>query len=220
MGTTSTSSTPSSAAARHASHQNIAEEEFWRKPPVIQKLKLDYTADLSITEVVRMQKRRIEEYSRIAGEKTLLRLLDDASEEEHTWFSNWQANYAETVIHTDESLYADWELRGFTEFDVFEKEGGNDAGYNAWLNRLCGLPDGHDTNYFLAFNLEDRIDPRKILDRQRHHTPRYTAQAVASVNEIKAANGRNNTYYAGAYLYNGLHEGAIQSALAIKSLFA
>jgi len=150
----------------------------------------------------------------------VLRLLDDASEEEHTWFSNWQANYAETVIHTDESLYADWELRGFTEFDVFEKEGGNDAGYNAWLNRLCGLPDGHDTNYFLAFNLEDRIDPRKILDRQRHHTPRYTAQAVASVNEIKAANGRNNTYYAGAYLYNGLHEGAIQSALAIKSLFA
>jgi len=78
MGTTSTSSTPASAAAKHASHQNIAEEEFWRKPPVIQKLKLDYTADLSITEVVRMQKRRIEEYSRIAGEKTLLRLLDDA----------------------------------------------------------------------------------------------------------------------------------------------
>ena len=150
----------------------------------------------------------------------VLRLLEDASEEEHIWFSNWHANYAETVIHTDESLYANWKIHGFTEFDVFEKQGGRDAGYNAWLNRLCGLPDGHGTNYFLAFNLEDRIDPRKILDRQRHHTPLYTAQAVASVNEIKAANGRNHTYYAGAYLYNGLHEGAIQSALAIKSLFS
>ena len=149
----------------------------------------------------------------------VLRLLEDASDEERAWFANWRANYAETVIHTDESLYADWEIRGFTEFDVFEKEGGKDAGYNAWLNRLCGLPDGHGTNYFLAFNLEDRINPQKILDRQRHHTPLYTAQAVASVNEIKAANGRNHTYYAGAYLYNGLHEGAIQSALAIKSLF-
>jgi predicted NAD/FAD-binding protein len=149
----------------------------------------------------------------------VLSLLEDATEEERAWFSNWRPNYAETVIHTDESLYADWKIRGFTEFDLFEKEGGKDAGYNAWLNRLCGLPESHDTNYFLAFNLEDRIDPQKILDRQRHHTPLYTTRAVASVDEIKAANGRNNTYYAGAYLYNGLHEGAVQSALAIKSLF-
>jgi predicted NAD/FAD-binding protein len=43
--------------------------------------------------------------------------------------------------------------------------------------------------------------------------------AVASIDKIKAGNGRNNTYHAGAYLYNGLHEGAIQSALAIKSQF-
>jgi predicted NAD/FAD-binding protein len=149
----------------------------------------------------------------------VLGLLTDATDEERLWFSNWQANYAETVIHTDESIYTDWEMPGFTEFDLFEKDGGRDAGYNAWLNRLCGLPDGHNTNYFLAFNLEDRINPRKILDRQRHHTPRYTTRAAAFIDEIKAGNGRNNCYHAGAYLYNGLHEGAIQSALAIKSLF-
>ena len=149
----------------------------------------------------------------------VLSLLTDANSEERLWFANWQANYAQTVIHTDESIYADWALRGFTEFDVFEKEGGRDAGYNAWLNRLCGLPDGHETNYFLAFNLEDRIDPQKVLDRQTHHTPLYTSRATAFIDEIKACNGSNNTFHAGAYLYNGLHEGAIQSALAIKSLF-
>ena len=149
----------------------------------------------------------------------VLSLLSDADDEERLWFSNWQPNYAETVIHTDESIYADWAATCFTEFDLFEKEGGRDAAYNAWLNRLCGLPDGHNTNYFLAFNLEDRIDPQKILDRQRHHTPLYTARAVAHIHEIKAGNGRNNTCHVGAYLYNGLHEGAIQSALAIKSLF-
>ena len=149
----------------------------------------------------------------------VLCLLTDATDEERLWFSNWQANHAETVIHTDESIYADWAISGFTEFDLFEKGGGRDAGYNAWLNRLSGLPNGHNTNYFLAFNLEDRIDPRKILDRQQHHTPRYNARAAAYLDEIKAGNGRNSTCHAGAYLYNGLHEGAIQSALAIKSLF-
>jgi len=150
----------------------------------------------------------------------VLSLLADADSEERSWFSNWQANYAETIIHTDESIYKDWMAPGFTEFDLFEKEDGRDAGYNAWLNRLCGLPEGFNTNYFLAFNLEDRIDPKKILDRQRHHTPLYTARAAAFIDEIKAGNGKNNIYHAGAYLYNGLHEGAIQSALAIKALFS
>jgi predicted NAD/FAD-binding protein len=149
----------------------------------------------------------------------VLGLLTDASDEERLWFSDWKANHVETVIHTDESIYANWAASSFTEFDLFEKEGGEDAGYNAWLNRLCGLPDRHNTNYFLAFNLEDRINPQKILDRQWHHTPCYTARAAATIDEIKAGNGRNNCYHAGAYLYNGLHEGAIQSALAIKSLF-
>ena len=147
----------------------------------------------------------------------VLGLLADANSEERLWFSGWQANHAKTVIHTDESIYSDWDLHGFTEFDVFEKEGGTDAGYNAWLNKLCGLPDGHETNYFLAYNMEDRIDPLKILDRQTHHTPLYTSRAVAFIDEIKACNGSNNTFHAGAYLYKGLHEGAIQSALAVKS---
>lgn len=148
----------------------------------------------------------------------VLPLLADADSQEKIWFAPWQANYAETIIHTDESIYADWPLHSYSEFDVFEKNGGADAGYNAYLNRLCGLPRDHGSHYFLAYNLDDRIDPEKILDRQRHHTPFYTAQAVAFVEQIKKDNGRNNTCHAGAYLYNGLHEGAIQSALAIKAL--
>lgn len=148
----------------------------------------------------------------------VLPLLADADSQEKLWFAHWQANYAETVIHTDESIYADWPLHSYSEFDVFEKNQGADAGYNAYLNSLCGLPRDRGTQYFLAYNLEDRIDPKTILDRQRHHTPYYTPQAVAFVDQIQRENGRNNTFHAGAYLYNGLHEGAIQSALAVKAL--
>ena len=100
-------------------------------------------------------------------------------------------------------------------FGVFEKNGGKDAGYNAWLNRLCDIPATLGVDYFLAYNMEDRIDPSKIIDRQQHHTPLYTAKAIGTVDHIKADNGRNNTWHAGAYLANGLHEGAIQSALAV-----
>ncbi len=149
----------------------------------------------------------------------VLQLLPDASELERRCFCAWEPNYAETIIHTDESIYSRWDCHAYTEFDLFEKAEGADAGYNAYLNRLIGLDDGHPVSYFLAYNLEDMIAPEKIIDRQQHHTPWYTARATAHIGDIKAMNGDNRTYHAGAYLYNGLHEGAIQSALAIRDLF-
>jgi predicted NAD/FAD-binding protein len=147
----------------------------------------------------------------------VLTLLTDPTEAERRRFVSWQANRVETLIHTDTSIYADWPLHGYTEFDLFEKSDGKDAGYNAYLNRLCDVPVDRG-RYFLAFNLEDRISADRILDRQQHHTPLYTAAAIESVDEIKACNGQLDTYYAGAFLYNGLHEGAIQSAQAIRDL--
>jgi predicted NAD/FAD-binding protein len=148
----------------------------------------------------------------------ILGLLSKPDDTERRWFSSWQGNYVTTLIHTDVEIYARWNTRAFTEFDLFEKDGG-DAGYNAYLNRLCGIPENSGTDYFLAYNLEDRIDPEKILHRQDHHTPLYTEDAARSVSEIRTGNGRNNTYFAGAFLYNGLHEDAIRSASAVKSLF-
>lgn len=148
----------------------------------------------------------------------VLKLLGDPDDDELRQFGPWQANYATTVIHTDSSIYPESDTPRFTEFDVFEKEG-EDAGYNAYLNRLCGMPDDCDTDYFLAYNMEDRIDPRTILHKQRHHTPFYSAESDELTDEIRSGNGSNHTYHSGAYLYSGLHEGAIQSALAVKSLF-
>ena len=145
----------------------------------------------------------------------VLQLLADPSHDETRLFSAWKANHASTVIHTDTSIYDDWGVKYYTEFDVFQKSGGEDAGYNAYLNRLVGLPDDRGPHYFLGYNLEDRIDPGKILHKQEHHTPLYTVEAARHIDEIKVGNGRNHTYHAGAYLYDGLHEGAIQSAMAI-----
>jgi predicted NAD/FAD-binding protein len=149
----------------------------------------------------------------------VLKLLADPDADEQRLFSNWQANYATTIIHTDTSVYDAWGAAHYTEFDLFLKNDGKDAAYNAYLNRLAGLPDDYGTHYFLAYNLEDRIHPEKILHRQQHHTPLYTANAAKNTSQIKANNGCNRTYHAGAYLHDGLHEGAIQSAMAIRRAF-
>ncbi len=148
----------------------------------------------------------------------VLKLLSDATEAEQRRFGVWQANHATTVIHTDMSMYAPYGAQHFSEFDVFSKNKGRDAGYNAYLNRLSGLADDYPLAYNLAYNLTARIDPQQIIHTQNHHTPLYTKQAFSTRAEIIATNGENRTYHAGAYLGNGLHEGAIASAVTVAKL--
>lgn len=148
----------------------------------------------------------------------VLQLLSDPTEAERKHFGAWKENRVQTVIHTDLSMYRPYGIRYCSEFDVFEKEGGKDAGYNAYLNRLSGLPASHPVAYNLAFNMEDCIDPDKILHIQEHFTPFYTQQAMQYRPEVEAANGENHTFFAGAWMGNGLHEGAVTAALAVSGL--
>ena len=91
-------------------------------------------------------------------------------------------------------------------------------GYNARLNQLCGISS--PVQYSLAFNLESLIAPDRILHIQQHHTPLYTVAAVRDRPEIIATNGNYHTYHVGAYLGDGLHEGAITSTIQVAELIA
>jgi uncharacterized protein len=141
----------------------------------------------------------------------ILRLLASPSEDESRRFGDWAANHITTTVHCDEGIY---ERRGLvvrTEFDVFDRAHGEGA-YNAWLNRLCAVDEGA---FGLAFGLDDELDPAKVLATVKHHTPAYTVPALAWRDEVKACNGSSRTWYAGAWLEDGLHEGAVASAVKV-----
>jgi hypothetical protein len=144
----------------------------------------------------------------------VIKLLSDPTNEETKRFSAWQKNQAKTVIHTDTSMYGRHGIKQSSEFDFFQTDKG--WGYNAYLNQLCGISSSHQ--YSLAFNLDDLIAKDKILHIQEHHTPLYTVKSFRYRNEIIITNGENNTYHAGAYLADGLHEGAITSAIRVVQL--
>ncbi|MGF1490572.1 MAG: FAD-dependent oxidoreductase [Prochloraceae cyanobacterium] len=144
----------------------------------------------------------------------VMKLLFDPTDREIRWFSPWQENLATTIIHTDTSLYDRYGIEEFSEFDFFETENG--WGYNAYLNQICGISS--PIKYSLAFDLDRAIDPNKIIHSQDHSTPLYTVPSFRYRNEIIQANGKNNTYHTGAYLADGLHEGAIASAIKVAQL--
>ncbi|MEQ1637011.1 MAG: NAD(P)-binding protein [Methylococcales bacterium] len=150
----------------------------------------------------------------------VLGLLTDASEDEQRRFGTWVKNEIETTIHTDVSFYRHFGVTYYSEFDVFQNNTQGNCGYNAYLNRLYGIDAKRYGHFSLAYNLSKQINPKKIVHLQKHQTPFYSVAAVRYRHEIKATNGANHTYHAGAYLGDGLHEGAIASAYTVATLLA
>ena len=141
----------------------------------------------------------------------VLPLLANPQPDEVRRFRDWQPYEATTMMHSDRSLYEPYGIQQGSEFDFFQTEQG--WGYNACLNQMCGVTSNQA--YSLAFNLQDRIAPEKIIHIQPHHAPFYTVAALQHRPEVIATNGDNHTYHVGAYLGDGLHEGAVTSAMTV-----
>jgi uncharacterized protein len=165
---------------------------------------------------------KIQEFDRVVfatPPDMVLKLLADPHPQEIARFSAWQGNQIQTLLHTDADMYAPHQVQQGSEFDFFETDiPNNNWGYNARLNQLCGIVS--PIQYSLAFNLESLISSDRILHIQQHHTPLYTVAAFRDRQEIINTNGEHNTYHVGAYLGDGLHEGAITSAILVAELIA
>lgn len=144
----------------------------------------------------------------------VMALLADPTEAETKRFSAWKANHITSIVHRDRSMYVPHGFTKPSEFDFFQTK--TSWGYNGYLNQLCGISTPED--YFLSLQLEELISPDRIIHTQEHHTPLYTTESFRYRNEVVATNGENNTYHAGAYLGDGLHGGAIDSAYRVAEL--
>ena len=146
-----------------------------------------------------------------------LNLLVHPTAAEKRRFSPWKTNRITTIAHTDTAVYQNNQNQAFSFVDFFYNSGTKiKEGYNSYMNDVYRIANGK--SYFMAYNVSDRIDPKKILNIQRHTTPFYSVDALRYRHEIRETNGQHHTYHVGAYLGNGLHEGAVNSALEVYGL--
>nr|WP_309738261.1 hypothetical protein [Chamaesiphon sp. OTE_20_metabat_361] len=144
----------------------------------------------------------------------VMALLADPTTAETKRFANWKANHITSIVHKDAAMYDRFDIHKPSEFDFFQTV--THWGYNGYLNQLCGISSPQ--HYFLSFQLEELIAPEQIIHTQAHHTPLYTTESFRYRDEVVATNGENHTYHAGAYLGDGLHGGAITSAVRVAQL--
>lgn len=72
-----------------------------------------------------------------------------------------------------------------------------------------------DIEFCVTLNADDDIDTQKILGRYQYAHPVFNQEAVQAQQQWQTINGVNNTWFCGAYWFNGFHEDGVNSALRV-----
>lgn len=142
-------------------------------------------------------------------------VLMDMSEEENKIFKDWDDQTFSTIAHKDLSFYGAYKKVNKTPMDLFSKFHDSTIGYNTYQNTVYNLKTKDP--YSFAYNLDNIISKEKVLHRADHIVPKYCKNYDDKIRLLQTINGNQNTFFAGAYMGNGLHEGAVVSAMNISS---
>ena len=123
----------------------------------------------------------------------------------------YQAN--DVVLHTDARLLPR-ARKAWAAWNAFVPAGADDACTVSYcMNLLQGIEA--PTPFVVTLNRSHAIDESKVLRRMRYQHPVYTRASVAARQRKHEIQGRQRTWYAGAYWGWGFHEDGIRSAVDI-----
>lgn len=92
------------------------------------------------------------------------------------------------------------------------KQDGEDICLTYWMNRLQGLDPARPL--FITLNPAKRPDPSKTFHHYVFDHPQFDAPAEAAVRSLKRIQGKDNIWFAGAWMGRGFHEDGLKSGLA------
>lgn len=142
---------------------------------------------------------------------TALRLLEKPTDDEINTLSAIPYQENEVTLHTDASVmpkrkavWASWNYHATTK---------SLPTLTYYMNRLQALTAPE--NFFVSVNHANRINPANILKQFSYSHPILNQRAINAQAEFHRISGNNNTYFSGAYWFNGFHEDGIASAVRV-----
>lgn len=145
-----------------------------------------------------------------------LSLLSEPSSAEHAILSGITYQNNDVVLHTDSSLlpkrrlaWASWNYN--LASSVSEKA---TLTYN--MNILQQLTS--DTTFCVTLNNTSAIAKDKVLRQFQYAHPVFNNDTMQSQQRRAEINGQHNSYFCGAYWYNGFHEDGVRSAVDVAAL--
>lgn len=143
-----------------------------------------------------------------------LAMLEEPTADENRLLGAWSYSRNETLLHSDPSFLprrggarASWNYH----LDDCARPW-TSATLNYWINRLQGLPT--ETDWVVSLNPTREPAEGSVARRLLYTHPVFTRESVATQAELPALNGRNRTWFCGAYFGYGFHEDGLASGLA------
>ena len=147
-----------------------------------------------------------------------LALLGDATPEESSVLGafTYQKNVA--FLHRDASLmprrracWASWVYHAQKPGNSSERDSG--IGVTYWMNLLQKIDDKYPL--FVTLNPDRPMNDALVFNRHVFEHPVFTAQTLAAQLRLPQLQGRNNSWFCGAYTRYGFHEDGLLSAVTM-----
>lgn len=146
-----------------------------------------------------------------------LSLLENPSEDERKVLGSIPYTENSVVLHTDKKMlpkrkaaWASWNyfLDGAVD---------NAAVVTYQMNILQGIKS--DIPFCVTLNYDKGIDESKVLRKFKYHHPVFNQTSIAAQKQKPLIDGKHNTYFCGAYWFNGFHEDGVKSAVDVAKQF-
>ncbi len=148
-----------------------------------------------------------------------LSLLADATDDEIATLGAVKYQPNRVVLHSDTSIMP--KRRQVWSSWIYSEAAGHKSGridLTYWMNSLQPWLTGSD--YMVTLNTQRQIREDLIWDEVTLRHPVYDLDALAAQKSVAAMNGRNNTWFCGAWMKNGFHEDGLSSAVDVARAIA
>lgn len=148
-----------------------------------------------------------------------LKLLAQPSDQEAELLSAWAYSENKTILHTDPAFLPPYPkvCASWNYVRTSSMEEGSPVMLSYYMNRLQNLTSRHQ--YCVTLNPRFPVAQDRVIREMIYTHPIYTPAAFAAQEGIRAINGRDNTYFCGAYLGYGFHEDAVKAGVDVARHF-
>ena len=143
-----------------------------------------------------------------------LNILEQPTEEETRLIGAIKYSQNRSVLHADASVMPKRKACWAAWTYVSDKpQPDQPIGVTYWMNALQGIPN--DDLLLNSLNPERPIREELIYDEASFAHPVFDRAAIEAQPKIKHIQGKNNTWYCGAWLKHGFHEDGYSSAVDV-----
>jgi predicted NAD/FAD-binding protein len=142
-----------------------------------------------------------------------LDLLDDPTNAENALLGAFHYTANTVILHNDPG-FMPRRKRAWSSWNYLGRRDEPEAlSVTYWMNRLQGIPDG--TPLFVTLNPQREAASGSVFHRQDCAHPQFNPSAMRAQRSLWSLQGRQNTWYCGAYFGAGFHEDGLQAGLAV-----